>query len=232
MTQLKRTRHPTLRILRQGGLVALAIGVVALGLFVPHAGEFLIVEDRFAHADVAVVLAGLPTSRALAVRDLYRQGRVDEILILPEPANKIEGEAVSDQVNEELVRLKLVNPNRPQWALRILLATGIPKERITVLPLPADGTISEGPLVRAVLRDRSLKSLVVITSKSASRRARFIFRQSFRKTPVQVFSYPTPYDPFQSHRWWTHPRNALTVVTEYEKLLLNTWTLAVSPRHD
>lgn len=192
----------------------------------PRAGAFLVVEDPFSHADVALVLSGLPVSRAFAARDLYRQGRVEEIWVIPEPANKIEGEVVSNQVTGELVQLGLLDPGLPQWSTRILAATGVPAARIVMLPEPANGTIVEARRIRAFLRSRPPRSMVLITSQSASRRARMIFRRVLRSTPVQIFSYPTPYDTFQADRWWVQPRNALTVVTEYQKLLTNALTLA------
>ena len=191
----------------------------------PRAGAFLVVEDRFTHADVALVLSGLPVSRAFAARDLYRQGRVEEIWVIPEPAEKIEGEVVSDRVMRELLRLGLLDPGFPQWSTRILAATGVPRARIVVLPEPANGTIVEACRIRALLRSHPPRSMVLITSRSASRRARMIFRHVLGHSDVQIFSYPTPYDTFQADRWWTQPRNALTVVTEYQKLLANALAL-------
>ncbi len=205
-------------------LATLVAGVGAAGVFF-SAGEFLVAEDHFSHADVALVLSGLPISRAFAASDLYRQGRVEQVWAIPEPPNKIEGEGVTDQVKDELIALKLFDPSLPQWSERILVATGVPREHIVMLPTFANGTIGEARLVATFLRGRSPHSLALITSKSASRRARFIFRRVLKKTRVQIFSAPTPYDSFESTRWWSRPRNALTVVTEYQKFLANALTL-------
>ena len=186
-------------------------------------------QDPFDHAEIALVLSGLPISRSFAARDLYRQGRVEQIVVIPEPPNKIEGEMIGDQVKEELIQRRLVDPALPQWAERILVATGVPKSKLVVLPHPVHGTILEAKAVRAWFHDRLPHRLVVITSKSASRRARVIFRHEFRKDHVQIVAYPTPYDSFEPHQWWAQPRNALTVVTEYEKLLTNLLTLTLHP---
>jgi len=207
-------------------LVAVVVFGMAAGWGFIRAGEFLIVEDAFDHADVAVVLSGLPTSRALAARDLYRQRKVDRILIIPEPPTKIEGEVVTEAAREELVRLKLVDPRPSQWAERILVASGVPRSHMAWIPQPANGTIVEATLVRAWVRQQPPRSLVLITSKSALRRARFIFRTVLKKEGVQIFCYPPPADPFDPNRWWSQPRQALTVLTEYEKLLVNALTLA------
>ena len=207
-------------------LTLLAVGV-AIGFCFPRAGAFLVVNDSFTHADLAVVLSGLPTARTFGASDLYRQGKVDQVLVIPEPPNKIEGEGVSDQIKAQLVALKLVDPALPQWAQRILVATGVPKKKIIMLPRFADGTMTEARLVRNFLERHPPHSLVLVTSKSASRRARFIFRHVFAGTPVAILSSPTPYDPFEATRWWAQPRNALTVVMEYEKLLTNAITLTL-----
>ena len=212
--------------MRRGFLIACIVLVVAIGAFFPRAGEFLIAQDAFYHVDTAVVLSGLPISRSFAARDLLKQGKVKRVLVIPEPPNKIEGEVVKDRVKEGLIRLGLFDPSQGQWAVRILLAGGIPDSQISVLPEWANGTITEARLVKRFLDGRAPKSLVLVTSKSASRRARLIFRRVFRNTLVQILSYPTPYDPFESKLWWKQPRNALTVMLEYQKLLSNIITLA------
>lgn len=216
--------------MRRIALILLVAWLLALGLFIPHAGSWLVVQDPLTHAEVALVLSGLPTSRALAARDLYRQGIVEQIWVIPEPVQKIEGEMVKDEVFDELVRANLVDPSTPQWAQQILVSMGVPAERITVLAKPAHGTIHEARLIRETFTDHLPSRLVIITSKSASRRARYIFRNVFKGDGVEVVSYPTPYDPFEAAHWWSTPRNALSVVTEYEKLLINILTLVLQHR--
>ena len=188
---------------------------LTLAFFFPHAGRFLVVEDAFDHAEIGLVLSGSPAMRTLGARELYRQSRIGSILIIPEPEGP---------VFEALVRLGLEDPDQP-LAERILLASGVPQAKIEVLPRSMDGTINEARYVRASLRGRLPRQLALITSKSASRRARHIFRHVFRKDGVMILSSPTPYDGFQADRWWTHPRNALTVLTEYQKLCVNVLSL-------
>jgi len=194
-------------------LLAMLLGGVLGGvLLVPRAGRFVVHDEPFAYADTAVVLSGDPIRRALAARDLYRQGRVGEILLIPEPR---------DRAEEELLKLGLPAPSL--LAERILAASGVPPSRIAFLPGPADGTIVEAHRVREFLDGRLTARLVVITSKYASRRACFIFHRVLRD--VDIICAPTPYDPFERERWWTQPRNALFVVMEYQKFLVNALTL-------
>ena len=198
------------------GILAASV-LVSLFAF-PHAGQFLVVDDRVAHAEVALILSGDPIRRALAARDLYREGRIDRIVIIPEPPDPAEG---------ELVKFGLLDPRLPPWSERILVASGVPRATIQYLPEPTNGTIAEALKARRYFAGQFPKRLVVVTATFSSRRARFIFRRVFHDLPVEIACSPSPYDTFQPQRWWQQPRNALTVVTEYQKLLANALTLAV-----
>jgi len=154
----------------------------------------------------------------LAARDLYLQDRIGRILIIPEP---------KDPTEDELAKLGLVNLALPPMSQRLLVASGVPAERVAFLPEPVDGTIREARRVRRFLMDRMPKSLVIITSKFASRRACVAFRHIFRQDRLQISCYATPYDPFAPERWWSSPRNALYVLMEYPKFLVNGLQLAL-----
>jgi uncharacterized SAM-binding protein YcdF (DUF218 family) len=215
---MRRRRTARSRWVWRAALIALAAVAVGLGLCVPRAGGWLVVEDAFDHAEVALVLSGHPISRALAARDLFQQGRVERIIVIPEPPMPFE---------EELVQLGLWDPTLPPWPERILVASGVPRDRLSALPEPADGTIAEARQTLAFLDGRMPSTLVLITSPFASRRARHIFRRALRRHPVTVLVYPTPYDPVLAERWWRYPRNALNVVMEYLK-----WPVALALTRD
>ena len=210
------------RAAKPGGARAwllLILAVVGLAVGAPKAGRALVVEDPFDRADTAVVLSGSPVVRSLAAAQLYRAGRIGEILVIPEPP---------EPGREKLIKLRLVDPSLPPMSSRILLASGVPASKIRFLPSPVDGTINEARRVRAFLAGRYPATLVIVTSKFAARRARFIFRRILAPQHVRVLAYPSPDDPFEPDRWWTQPRNALTVVTEYQKLLSNGLTLLLA----
>ena len=202
------------------GIVALLLPLaVIVAIVFPRAGQFLVVEDRFDHADLAIILSGDPIRRSLAARDLYTHGRINQILVIPEPY---------DPTDQELERLGLLTPNSQAWPQRILVTSGVPLGSILTLPQPADGTIVEALRVRELFEEGlPPRSVVIVTSKFASRRARFIFRHILKDDLIQVFAYPTPYDPFHAEHWWSPPRNALQVVMEYQKFLMNAMQLAL-----
>ncbi len=196
------------RRLALGLVVVLILGALAGILLIPRAGRFIVAEDPFPYAETALVLSGDPIRRALAARDLYRQGRVGQVLVIPEP---------SEPAEEELIKLGLMAPS--SLAERILVASGVPRSRISFLPGPADGTIAEAQQVRRFLEGRFPPRLAVITSKFASRRACYIFRRVLSN--LEILCSPSPYDPFDPDRWWAKPRNALTVLMEYQKFFAN-----------
>ena len=207
---------------RRGGarlFLLIVLVAVTAAVSAPKAGRALVVEDRFERADTAVVLSGSPVVRSLAAAKLYLDGRVGEIVVIPEPP---------EPGREKLIRLKLLDPSQPPMSKRILLASGVPASKIRFLPSPVDGTISEAQQVRAFLSGRYPATLVIVTSKFAARRARFIFRRILASEHVRVLAYPSPDDPFEPDRWWAQPRNALTVVTEYQKLVSNGLTLLLA----
>ncbi len=207
------------RGLARGGVAVVALaGALGLGWWFPHAGTWLVAEDAFARADMALVLSGGEIPRTLAARDLYRQGRVARIVVIPEPP---------PPYADELIRLGLQARDQPSWSERILVASGVPRERVSVFPHPINGTIHEALELRRFLSDRGISSVVLVTSRLSSRRARFIFRRVLKPTPMIVWSFPTPYDGSTAERWWSQPRSALHVVTEYEKFLVNAMTLTL-----
>ncbi len=201
-----------------GKLLVVLVILIVLGIeFFLHAGEFLVVKDSFVQADVAVVLSGDPVRRSLAARDLYKQARAGKVLVVPEPTDTI--------MVRELLGLGLFDPKQPPLSVRILIASGVPESQIQVLPGAANGTIEEALKVKRYFTPDLPRQIVIVTSPVSSRRARFIFREVFDGT--EVFSYPTSYDMFEPGRWWSNPRNALYVVEEYQKFLVNLVTLPI-----
>lgn len=203
---------------KRGGILGKVLGLLVVSVVgvwgFLHAGTFLVVEDGFESADVALILSGDPMGRSLAARDLYRQGRVQSILVIPEPPNPLE---------DELSEIGLVETNRLPLSQRILEASGVPRTKIKFLANSADGTFDEAQSVKRGFQRAGIfpDSLALITSPYASRRARFIFRNVLRGPSIQVHAYPDPYEAFSSQQWWTKPRNALDVVMEYHKFAVN-----------
>lgn len=207
------------RSLRSVRLAAIATVVVLslATLIARYAGEFLVRRDALTRADVAIVLSGEPSTRTLAARDLYRERRIRRIVIIPEAQRDA-------AVQRELDALRIATP--PSLVPRILLASGVPSSAFVVLPDAAEGTIEEARRVEAYLRDERSRRIVVITSKFASRRACFIFSRVLKGR--EILCWPTPYDSFEPRTWWRHPRDAMQITMEYQKLVANALMLIVA----
>jgi uncharacterized SAM-binding protein YcdF (DUF218 family) len=206
---------------RRGGrlvvLVAVLLCLVAV-LVLPRAGEFLVVEDSFDHADAVVVLAGAQFRRVFGARDLYQQGRVGQVLISPEP--------VEPAIAPELARLGLPDQNRLHEA--ILTGSGVPAASIAFLP-ESESTIMEAQRVREYFGDRLPPRLAVVTSRLATRRACFIFQQVLHDT--RILCVPTAYDPYgpaSPDVWWARRGSYVIIATEYQKLFVNTVELVLA----
>ena len=208
-------------------LTIAAVTVALCGLFVWvaafYAGTFLVLDQRFDTADIAIVLSGDPVVRTLAARDLFRQARVRRIVVIPEPPRAARIEAAMAALN--------LAESRVSIAEQILIASGVPASAVALLPEPADGTIVEARRVKKFLGDApALRRIAVVSSKFSSRRACFIFQQVLKD--VEVVCAPSSYDPFDAHVWWKTQRTALNVVMEYQKLIANVLTLMLRPARD
>jgi uncharacterized SAM-binding protein YcdF (DUF218 family) len=208
--------------------LTIAVVTVALcGLFVwvagSYAGTFLVLDQRFDTADIALVLSGDPVVRTLAARDLFREARVRRIVVIPEPPRGARIEAAMATLNLADSRISI--------AEQILIASGVPASAVAFLPEPADGTIVEARRVKQFLKGAPApRRIALVSSKFSSRRACFIFRQVLKD--VEIVCAPSSYDAFDAHVWWKPPRNALNVVMEYQKFIANVLTLMLRPARD
>jgi uncharacterized SAM-binding protein YcdF (DUF218 family) len=62
-----------------------------------------------------------------------------------------------------------------------------------------------------------MRSLVVVTSPSHTRRARLLLRQALEPR-VAVAVRPAPAAFYRARRWWTDRRSAKELLSEYQKL--------------
>jgi len=195
-------------------ITATAVGLALLSgaFFFPHAGRFLVVSDPFERADAGLVLSGQPIQRILAGRDLLLSGRVDRLLVIQEPS--------APQVAGELVRLGLLDAERPEWSYRILQLSGAPMDRVVFLP-PAQSTRGEAVVLRGYLRSHRIRRIVLVTDKFHTRRARPLFRWILKGEGVEILSFSNPYDPFEPDGWWRRPLDLRPVLIEYVKLGVN-----------
>lgn len=201
-------------------LLVIILVFMLLGTFLCKAGIFLVESVEPEHADLIVVLMGSGPDRILYGVDLYKQGYADQIVLVEnwQPGY------------ERLETLEVSIPRDPELAAMIGMQLGVPAEVFTILPGDARSTHDEALIVTDYLRSQTqYDRLILVTSQFHSARSACIFRWAVGDLDrdFEVFSCPTPYDDFQSARWWNSREDLKRVVMEYSKwanfYLLDRW---------
>jgi len=191
-----------------GGIFIVLAGVVATLFFT--VGEWLVVEDQLAHADVIVVLSGRLPERSVEAARVYKAGYADQVWISPpvSPANDLKAMNIS-YLGEDFYNEK------------VLIAQGVPPDAIHILDHPDANTEAEVRQTAEDLRNMDFHSVIMVTSKPHTRRVRTIWRKLVGSEPRMIVHF-APDDPYDGSHWWRHTRDALDVTRETLGLL-NAW---------
>jgi len=173
-------------------------------------GGFLVVSQEPEKSDLIVCMAGGAVERSLAVADLYRQGLAPHIFLARE---------IPPDGYDVLVREGIHVPETVDISRRILEGRGVPSEAVIVSEEPGRSTLSEAAMVRALIREKGLRSLIVVTSPTHTRRTWWTFRHVIEDDGVRLSVAPSPYSGFRSEDWWKTRRYVKEVIVEYQKLL-------------
>jgi uncharacterized SAM-binding protein YcdF (DUF218 family) len=192
-------------------LLLVAATAVALIVFreplLRRLGAFLVVRDPEAPVDAIVVLSGSLPDRILHAVDLYHAGLAPRIVLTRE----IEMPGLAD------LRARGVQiPERHELNRSIATQLGVPDEALITIDPRAASTITEVGALLPELRRRQIRTILLVTSKTHTRRAALIFR-TLAGEDVEVRVSPTPYDPFSPDDWWTKREMTRRVLTEYGK---------------
>jgi len=191
---------------------AIILAILLLGrLSLPSLGNFLVEEDEPQRSDIIVVLMGSGPDRMLGAVELYQAGYTGEIVMV---RNMVRG---YDLVVSKGVKI----PHDSEIAKEVAVQLGVPAEKVTILPGDALSTQDEAIEVRKYLnRQKEIDSLIIVTSKYHSGRAKKIFIKSMSSMnrEVRVISCPTQYDDFNDERWWQSREDLKQGVQEYLKL--------------
>lgn len=198
-------------------LVLVAVLALVVGFLL--AGRALVVADPVpARGDAILILAGSVADRTLEAVDLYRTGVARRIVVTRERLQRGEGtlRARGARVAES-----------DRETASVLQQLGVPESAVVMLRRRNRSTTSEARTVARWACRHRLHSLVVVTSRAHTRRARLILRRTLPSVAITV--QPSRYDGFSPALWWRDRRDFKAVMGEYEKLanywLHERWTI-------
>ncbi len=193
--------------------MAIALAGIAYAVRQPvlrSLGRLLVYEKSdFERVDAVVVLPGSVPDRVLEAFDLMSDGRAKQAFLLAGEESELRG---------LLTDLGVDVPDDRKINRRVLLAKGIPAERIVDIPGNSRSSFEDGLLVREFMRDHAVASVAVVTCKYHSYRAYLLFREALDGTGTSVYSTPSRYCSFQAEDWWRHRSQAKAGLLELAKL--------------
>lgn len=156
-----------------------------------------------AKADFAYILGGGLATRPAAAAALYRQGRVDQILV--------------SHIGAAEVARRGELPAHHELTMRVLVALGVPPEKITVIGKNCATTYDEAAALADYLTDKPAAEVVLVTEFFHARRSQWTAERVLGAgRRVSVFSAPG--DGFDAESWWRDPRGVGAVLNEYSRL--------------
>jgi uncharacterized SAM-binding protein YcdF (DUF218 family) len=169
------------------------------------AGQVLVVEDPIARADLVVVSNADVRSAAFEAAALYRAGNAARIGLLPWQR---------DPLDERIRSMGVSYPTYTELATAIMERRGVPPTAVVVLPAAVDGTGAEVHAVAAYVRQAGIASLVYVTARSHTARARRMLLREIGPG-VHVSVRAARDDPFRSDGWWCQRATARELALEY-----------------
>jgi uncharacterized SAM-binding protein YcdF (DUF218 family) len=165
-------------------------------------GQWLVVQDPLAHADVIVILSGQLPERALEAARLYQAGYAGQVWI-SQPVSAA----------EELKTMKIYYLGEDFYNEKVLLAHGVPLDSIRITERPSANTEEEVREISENLRRGNFHHAIVVTSKPHTRRVRTIWRKLVGSDPGIIVRFATD-DSYDGAHWWRHTHDALDIVRE------------------
>jgi uncharacterized SAM-binding protein YcdF (DUF218 family) len=168
-------------------------GIAATCLLLVAIGHVLDVEDPLAPADAIVALSGDTGARTATAVALWKQ-RYAPVIIFAGAS---------------------VDPNSaPSGELmkREAVAGGVPESAIVVEP-SSNTTEENARAVAALMKERGLRSAILVTSPYHQRRAANLFGREFGAAGLRFSNYPARDPDWDPNTWWlVEPARTLTVV--------------------
>ncbi len=182
-----------------------AIGWAARASWLPVVGTTLAVEDQLMPVEFIVVSNAIARADTLEAAALYHAG-ISTRIVLPWWQ--------ADELDLEIVKLGVPWLPPTELAQAILERKGVPREAIEVLPDPVDGLNAEVASVGRFAHERHPRSLLFVTARSHSQRARWLLE---RVVPpdTKILVRGSRSDTFDPAAWWHSREAGREVAMEY-----------------
>ncbi len=206
----KNSTLPTKHSALKKYFIRFLIFLVAWFLLAWVAAHVLIVHVEIQRADVIVVLGGSSTymERTHKAAQLWREGRAPKILL------------TNDGLRGGWSNEERRNPYFVERAKRELLQQGVNENAIEVAPEIVGSTQDEAILLREILPEQNIRSVLIVTSPYHTRRALRVMKHAFRDTSIEIgiTSPPTGEQSPNPLFWWLSLPGWRYVAGEYMKL--------------
>lgn len=213
------------RAAEHGGIVGTLLGLLFLSLLcfgvylarhplMRFAANWWIVEDPLRHADAIVVLGddNFYGDRATRAAEIFRQGLAPVVIACGR-------------------RLR-PNADIAELMAHDLVERGIPKEHILRFSHGAASTIEEAQQLTGFVRQRNIKSVILVTSNYDTRRARYIFRRIFPQD-IELRVASARDGDFDPERWWEKRNSTKELAREWIAFVVAKWELrGTNERHE
>jgi uncharacterized SAM-binding protein YcdF (DUF218 family) len=175
------------------------------------AARVLIVHQEIQKADVIVVLGGSSTyiERTRKAAQLWKEGHAPKIFLTNDGTQ-------GGWSNEERR-----NPYFVERAKKELLQQGVREDAIEVLPQIVSSTQDEVLLLKKILPEKKVRSVLFVTSPYHTRRALRTMKRAFAENGIDIgiTSPPTGEQSPRPYFWWLSLQGWNLVGGEYVKLI-------------
>ena len=172
-------------------------------------GAFLVVEDPLRQADAIIVLGGTMYERQMEAVDLYKAGLAPRIYLFREIADW--GERVL--IEKQIPYLRAVDVQ-----IDAMVKLGVPREAISILDQAAN-TATEARFVHDLVTAQHYSTIIIVTSKQHTRRARLVMTRRLDGTGATVIMRGSRYDRTNADRWWRDRPTVRFTLFEAQRLL-------------
>jgi uncharacterized SAM-binding protein YcdF (DUF218 family) len=189
-------------------IALLAIAIMLLLFRIPilrAASNFLIYEDNLKKVSHAFVLSGGPWDRGNEAARIFKKGFADTLV------------CTGGNIPHDFKALGL-NMLESEITEKNILNKGVLQSQIILLK-KGTSTQEESDEILTFCKERSIKSIIVISTDFHTRRIKQVFKKKFEKEGIEVIVWAAPSSSYDAQNWWQSENGLIALNNEYVKQL-------------